>query len=43
MEKLAPVFHKRNKVVYANNHIKRIEQLKYVDGLFDEFTYGGTI
>ncbi|AUP80609.1 hypothetical protein C1H87_18585 [Flavivirga eckloniae] len=41
MEKLDPVFHDNNKVIYANNHVKRIEQLKYVDGLFDEFTYAG--
>jgi hypothetical protein len=42
MECIHPIFHKNNKVIYVNNHVKRIEQLKYVDGIFDEFTYAGS-
>lgn len=42
MEKLGPVFHNENKVIYVNNHVKRLEQLKLVDGIFDEFTYAGS-
>jgi hypothetical protein len=42
MNKLAPVFHNQNKVIYVNNHVKRLEHLKHIDGLFDEFTYGGS-
>lgn len=38
-KELAEVFHAHNKVVYCNNHTKRIEQLLHVDGIFDEFTY----
>ena len=41
MEKIAPIFHDQNKVIFVNNHVKRIDQLKYVDGIFDEFTYAG--
>jgi hypothetical protein len=42
MEKLGPIFHDNNKVIYVNNHVKRLEQLKHVDGIFDEFTYAGS-
>lgn len=42
MEKLNPIFHDKNKLIFVNNHVKRIEQLKYVDGIFDEFTYAGS-
>lgn len=41
MKRIHPIFHDNNKVIYVNNHVKRIEQLKYVDGIFDEFTYAG--
>ena len=30
--------HDANKVVFVNNHTKRIDLLKHVDGIFDEFT-----
>ncbi len=42
MDRLHPIFHEKNKVIFVNNHVKRIEQLKYVDGIFDEFTYAGS-
>ncbi|KRF42979.1 hypothetical protein [Paenibacillus sp. Soil787] len=38
-EQLGELFHAHNKVVYCNNHTKRLEQLLHVDGIFDEFTY----
>ncbi len=41
MGKLAPIFHEKGKLVYVNNHVKRIDLLKHVDGIFDEFTYAG--
>jgi len=42
MEDLGPIFHDSGKSILANNHVKRIDFLKHVDGLFDEFTYAGT-
>jgi hypothetical protein len=38
-EKLGELFHAHDKVVYCNNHTKRLEQMLHVDGIFDEFTY----
>lgn len=40
MSKLGPIVHQADKVVYCNNHIKRIEHLRHIDGIFDEFAYG---
>ena len=40
--KLASIMHGANKVIFANNHSKRIDILQDVDGLFDEFTYSGS-
>jgi hypothetical protein len=40
ISKLDPLVHKNNKVIFVNNHTKRIDLLKYTDGFFDEFTYG---
>ena len=42
MERLNPIFHDNNKLIFVNNHVKRIDQLRYVDGIFDEFTYAGS-
>lgn len=45
-KKLAPQMasrlHGSNKVLFVNNHTKRLDILKQVDGLFDEFTYSGS-
>ncbi|GAH82947.1 unnamed protein product, partial [marine sediment metagenome] len=41
MNKIGPLMHKAGKVIYCNNHTKRIELLRHIDGLFDEFTYAG--
>jgi hypothetical protein len=39
MEKLAPIMHNAGKVIYVNNLNKRIDVLRYIDGIYDEFTY----
>jgi hypothetical protein len=41
MKDLCPLMHKNNKVIFVNNHDKRIDLLKNIDGIFDEFTYSG--
>lgn len=41
MTDLGPLMHKNNKVIFVNNHTKRVDLLKNVDGIFDEFTYSG--
>lgn len=42
MDDLSAVFHAHHKLIYCNNHVKRIDLLKEIDGQFDEFTYAGT-
>jgi hypothetical protein len=37
--KLAPELHASGKVLFCNNHTKRVDLLRDVDGIFDEFTY----
>jgi len=37
MGKLLPLMHDAGKVVFVNNHVKRIDLLENVDGVFDEF------
>ncbi|MBI4892934.1 MAG: hypothetical protein HY821_20085 [Acidobacteria bacterium] len=39
MAELLPVFHNAGKTVFVNNHLKRLDLLKDIDGIFDEFTY----
>jgi len=39
LEKLGPLEHKAGKVIFVNNHHNRIDILRQVDGLFDEFGY----
>jgi hypothetical protein len=41
MKDMAPLMHRNNKVIFVNNHDKRIDFLKNTDGIFDEFTYAG--
>ncbi|MHC4645897.1 MAG: hypothetical protein ACYTBJ_10355 [Planctomycetota bacterium] len=41
MSKLGPMVHKADKVIFCNNHTRRIEHLRHIDGIFDEFTYSG--
>jgi hypothetical protein len=40
--RLGPMMHKAGKVVYVNNHDKRIDLLRQTDGFFDEFTHAGS-
>ena len=40
--KLSLIMHGANKVIFGNNHSKRIDILQDIDGLFDEFTYSGS-
>ena len=41
MEDMGKIFHTNEKSILVNNHVKRIDILKHVDGIFDEFTYAG--
>jgi hypothetical protein len=41
MKDLGPLMHNGNKVIFVNNHDKRLDFLKNTDGIFDEFTYAG--
>jgi hypothetical protein len=41
MAKLGPLMHEAGKVIFVNNHDKRLDALRQTDGFFDEFTYGG--
>jgi len=40
MEKFGALVHEHNKVIFVNNHTKRLDLLKNTDGFFDEHTYG---
>ena len=39
MDRLGPLMHSAGKVVFVNNHYKRLDLLRHADGIFDEFTY----
>lgn len=39
--RIASLVHSANKVVWVNNHNKRIDTMLHVDGIFDEFSYKG--
>jgi hypothetical protein len=41
-DSISAIVHKNDKVVFVNNHSKRIDILENVDGIFDEFTFAGT-
>mgnify|MGYP000984443414 CR=1 FL=1 len=41
MPKLAPVFHDAGKFIFVNNHLKRIDLLRHVDGIYCEFAHNG--
>lgn len=41
LDRLGPAMHRAGKVIFVNNHDKRIDVLRQTDGFFDEFTYGG--
>ena len=42
LDRLGPVMHASGKVIYVNNHDKRIDLLRQTDGFFDEFTHAGS-
>jgi hypothetical protein len=42
LARLGPIMHRSGKVIYVNNHDKRIDLLRQTDGFFDEFTYAGS-
>lgn len=42
MARLGPLLHDAGKAIFVNNHYKRLDLLQHVDGIFDEFTYGGS-
>lgn len=35
--RIAPIMHDAGKVIYVNNHIKRLDTLEHIDGFYDEF------
>ncbi len=39
--KLSPMMHGANKVIFVNNHLKRIDLLREVDGIYCEFAQNG--
>jgi hypothetical protein len=41
LERLGPLMHEAGKVIFVNNHVKRLDMLRHVDGIFDEFTFAG--
>lgn len=41
MPKLTPIFHDAGKFIFVNNHLKRIDLLRYVDGIYCEFAHNG--
>lgn len=41
MARLSPMMHDAGKVIFCNNHDKRLDVLRNTDGIFDEFTYAG--
>ena len=41
LAKLGPLMHGAGKVIFCNNHDKRIDVLKHIDGIFDEFGNAG--
>jgi hypothetical protein len=42
LARLGPLLHDAGKVLFVNNHTKRLDLLRHVDGIFDEFTYAGS-
>jgi len=38
-ERLGRVLHEANKSIFVNSHIKRLDLMRHVDGIFDEYGY----
>lgn len=41
MRELGPLIHGAGKVIFCNNHDKRLDLLRHIDGIYDEFGYAG--
>jgi hypothetical protein len=41
LSRIGPVMHDAGKAIYANSLFKRLDLMRHVDGLFDEFGYDG--
>ncbi len=41
MDRLAPLMHQADKVIFVNNHLKRVDLLRDVDGIYCEFGHLG--
>ena len=41
LEKLGPMMHQADKVIFVNNHVKRLELLRHIDGIYCEFCQTG--
>jgi hypothetical protein len=41
LEELGPMMHRAGKVIFVNNHVKRLELLRHVDGIYCEFCQTG--
>ncbi len=41
IERLGSMMHLKDKVIFCNNHFRRIDLLKEIDGIFGEFEYVG--
>jgi hypothetical protein len=39
LDTLHRILHPAGKVIFINNHVKRLEDTRYADGIFDEFGY----
>jgi hypothetical protein len=41
LSKIGPIMHNAGKAIYGNPHFKRLDVMREVDGIFDEFGYYG--
>jgi hypothetical protein len=41
LSKIAPIMHNAGKAIYGNTHYKRLDVMRDVDGIFDEYGYFG--
>jgi len=41
LSKIGPIMHNSGKAIYGNPHFKRLDVMREVDGIFDEFGYYG--
>jgi hypothetical protein len=39
LDKLGPLEHSAGQVIFVNDHVRRIDLMRHVDGLFDEFAF----